>query len=96
MENGDVFGSMMGMFFMLCLMLPLFIVFIWSVFWSYKDANERGKSGWLVALMVFLVSWPAGLLIWLVFRPDKVTEPTHAGKVIDDEEYPDPEDYKNN
>ena len=45
--------------------------------------------------MVFFVSWPAGLLIWLVFRPDKVTEPTHAGKIVDDEdEYPDPEDYK--
>jgi hypothetical protein len=31
----------------------------------------RGKSGCLVALLVFLVSWPAGLIIWLIFRPDE-------------------------
>ncbi len=95
MNDGDVFGSIFGMLFMLCVMLPFFIVFIWSVIWAYKDGNERGKTGWLVALMVFFVSWPAGLLIWLVFRPEKVSEPTHVGKIIDDNEYPDPEDYKN-
>jgi len=95
MHDGDVFGSIMGMFMMLCVMIPMFIIVIGSVVWAYKDANERGKSGWLVALMVFFVSWPAGLLIWLVFRPDKVTEPTHAGKIVDDEdEYPNPEDFK--
>ena len=94
MEDSDVFGSMMGMLIMLCVMLPVFIVYIWSVIWAYKDANARGKSGILVALLVFFLSWPAGLLIWLVFRPDKLNEPPHAGKVIDDDEYPDPEDYK--
>jgi hypothetical protein len=94
MEDSDVFGSIMGMFIMFCFMLPMFIVYIWSVVWAYKDAVARGKSGILVALLVFFVSWPAGLLIWLVFRPDKIGVPTHAGKVIDDDEYPDPEDFK--
>ena len=94
MNESDVFGSMMGMFIMLCVMLPVFIIFIWSVIWAYKDANARGKSGILVALLVFFLSWPAGLIIWLVFRPDKVGEPTHDGKIIDDDEYPNPEDYK--
>jgi Na+/proline symporter len=95
MEHGTFFEDLMGLFFMMCLMIPLLVVVLGSVFWAYKDANKRGKSGWLVALMVFFVSWPAGLLIWLVFRPDKVTEPAHAGKIVDDEdEYPNPEDYK--
>jgi cbb3-type cytochrome oxidase subunit 3 len=94
MHDGDVFGSIFGLFLALCVMLPVFIVIIWSVIWAYKDGNERGKPGWLVALMVFFVHWPVGLLIWFVFRPEKVTEPTHAGKVIEDDEFPNPEDYK--
>ena len=95
MHDSDVFGSIMGMFMMMCVMLPMFLIVIGSAVWAYKDAIKRGKSGWLVALMVFFVSWPAGLLIWLVFRPDKVTEPAHTGKIVDDEdEYPNPEDYK--
>lgn len=95
MHDSDVFGSFMSLFMMLCIMLPLLAVVLGSVVWAYKDAMQRGKSGWLVALMVFFISWPAGLLIWLVFRPDKVTEPSHAGKIVDDEdEYPDPEDFK--
>jgi hypothetical protein len=43
---------------------------IWSLIWVYNDAEKRGKPGLLVALMVFLLSWPISLLVWLVFRPD--------------------------
>ncbi|WP_026475987.1 hypothetical protein [Alkaliphilus transvaalensis] len=44
---------------------------IWSIVWAYGDAEARGKSGCLVALLVFFVSWPVGLIIWLIFRPDQ-------------------------
>jgi len=33
-----------------------------------KDALRRGKSPWLVSLMV-IVFFPLGLLVWFVFRP---------------------------
>ncbi|MCZ7671018.1 MAG: hypothetical protein M5U34_29665 [Chloroflexi bacterium] len=94
MHENDVFGSIMGMFMMMCIMLPMLAIVIGSVVWAYKDAVKRGKSGWLVALMVFFISWPAGLLIWLVFRPDKIEGVTHTGKIVDDDEYPNPEEYK--
>ena len=42
---------------------------IWSLRWVYSDAEARGKDGCLVALLVFLVSWPISLLVWQAFRP---------------------------
>ncbi|HSM56514.1 MAG TPA: hypothetical protein VK879_10205 [Candidatus Sulfomarinibacteraceae bacterium] len=54
----------------LCITLPLLAVFIWSVIWAYNDAEKRGKSGCLVALLVFLLTWPVGLIIWLLIRPE--------------------------
>ncbi|MFW5942188.1 MAG: hypothetical protein ACOCXI_10330 [Chloroflexota bacterium] len=50
--------------------LPLLAVFIWSIVWAYNDAERRGKSGCLVALLVFLLTWPVGLIIWLLIRPE--------------------------
>jgi hypothetical protein len=38
-----------------------------------KDAIRRGKSPWLVTLLV-IVFFPLGLLVWLVFRP-KIVKP---------------------
>jgi hypothetical protein len=56
------------------LLIPfLFVVFallVWSLIWVYQDAEKRGKSGILVALLVFLLEWPISLLVWLVFRPE--------------------------
>ena len=46
-------------------------LYVWSLVWSYRDAEERGKPGLLVALMVALLSWPISLLVWLVFRPER-------------------------
>ncbi len=61
------------------LMIPLYFailgLWVWSVVWVYKDADKRGKSPALVALLVAIVSWPLSLLAWLVFRPEiKVSE----------------------
>jgi hypothetical protein len=44
--------------------------YILSIFWSYGDAEARGKPGCAVALIVALLSWPIGLLVWVVFRPE--------------------------
>jgi hypothetical protein len=56
------------------LLLPLIVIvlglLIWSLVWVYRDAEKRGKSGALVALLVFLLEWPVSLLVWLVFRPE--------------------------
>lgn len=51
--------------------LAVLLVVAWlaSVGWAYFDARDRGKPGWLVAMLVLLSPWPAGLLAWLVFRP---------------------------
>lgn len=53
----------------LVLSLALFVIYAWSVFWAFGDAERRGKSGCLVALLL-LLSWPLGLLLWIVFRPE--------------------------
>jgi hypothetical protein len=53
----------------LSLCLIVLILYIWSIFWSYGDAEARGKSGCAVALLVALLTWPLGLLIWFIFRP---------------------------
>ena len=42
---------------------------ILSVIWAYFDAERRGKSGCFVAILVAFLTWPLGLLAWLVFRP---------------------------
>jgi Na+-driven multidrug efflux pump len=51
--------------------LVFFVIYIVSLVWVYRDAERRGKSGILVALLVALISWPIGLLVWLLVR-DKV------------------------
>lgn len=45
------------------------IAWLASIVWAFRDARRRGKSGVLVALLVALLSWPLGLIAWLVFRP---------------------------
>ena len=54
--------------------LGVLVLYIASIVWAYHDAHDRGKSGCLVALLVAFLSWPIGLLVWLVFRPDRVDQ----------------------
>ena len=49
--------------------VTLFLL-IWSLLWVYRDANARGRPGWLVALLCFFCEWPLSLLMWLVLRPE--------------------------
>lgn len=74
----DAFGSFLVLFALFCVTIPIFVLYIYSVFWAYNDANKRGKSGCLAALLVFLVSWPIGLLIWLLIRPGEEMKPPTA------------------
>ena len=60
------------------LVLPLGILFIWSVFWILRDAQERGKSGCLALLFLFAATWPVSILWWLWLRPPLVQTPKPA------------------
>jgi hypothetical protein len=42
---------------------------LWSVVWAARDAEARGRPGWLIGLLVLLLVWPLGLILWLVARP---------------------------
>ena len=53
-------------------------LYIWSLHFAYVDAEARGKSGCLVTLIVAFLSWPVGLLVWLVFRPETLAQRTGA------------------
>jgi hypothetical protein len=59
--------------FGLIIALVILVVYLWSIFWAYKDAEQRGKPGWLVALVVAFLAWPMGLLVWLLVRPNNKT-----------------------
>lgn len=65
-----IFGF--GMFWLVVGLVGL-IVYIGSIIWAYRDAERRGKPGWLVALLVALLSWPLSLLVWVLFRPGITT-----------------------
>jgi len=40
-----------------------------AVVWAYRDARKRRRSGILVAVLVAM-SFPWGLAIWLIARPN--------------------------
>ena len=48
--------------------LLFLVLYIASIVWVYRDAERHGKSGILVALLVALISWPMGLIVWLLVR----------------------------
>jgi drug/metabolite transporter (DMT)-like permease len=49
----------------------LLALLVWSLVWVANDAEARGKSGCLVALLVLFLSWPLSLLVWIIFRPER-------------------------
>ena len=51
-------------------MVTVIVLLIWSLRWVYSDAEARGKDGCLISSLVFILSWPFGLIIWMAFRPD--------------------------
>ena len=71
MEDESIFLGF-GLFWLLLGVAGL-VLYIWTIVWAYRDAERHGKPGWLVALLVALLSWPLSLLIWFVFRPGITT-----------------------
>ena len=67
--GGDVIGLIL-LIIMAIIGIGMFVLYIASIIWAFADAEKRGKSGCLVAILVALASWPIGLIIWLVARPD--------------------------
>ena len=63
-------GTGIGGVFVVVIGLAFLGLFVWSIVWAYGDAERRGKSGCLVALLVMFLTWPMGLVAWLVFRPN--------------------------
>lgn len=47
------------------------VIWVWSVFWANEDAKRRGGPPLFVALVVALIPWPFGLIVWLVLRPPR-------------------------
>jgi serine/threonine protein kinase len=56
------------------ILLPVFTVWISTLVWVYRDAERCGKPGILVALLVGLLVWPVGLLVWLILRQDYLAQ----------------------
>lgn len=73
----DIFHVLAGSFSYVAVGFMINVV-IWSLVWVYVDAINRGKPGCSVALLVLLVAWPIGLLIWIVFRPEQIVNETEG------------------
>jgi hypothetical protein len=55
-------------FFVACI---FFLLVLASPFWAWIDADRRGKTGCLWALLV-LFTWPLGLIAYLILRDKEV------------------------
>jgi hypothetical protein len=51
----------------------LFGLSAWCGVWAYKDAQRRGKPGALVGFLVFLITFPVGIVAWIAFRPERTS-----------------------
>jgi len=83
LEALQVFGALLGLGFLICLIVILInvLIIIVGAIWIYKDANKRGKEGliWAIILILFslilciiglgIVGVIVILIIWLVVRP---------------------------
>jgi hypothetical protein len=68
-------SSTVDLVLILCILAALIV----TVRICAKDAIRRGKSPWLVTLMV-IGFFPFGLLVWLAFRPKIVKPPGNQEK----------------
>jgi len=73
--SANDFSSLIDPVLVLCILAAV----IATIRMCAKDAIRRGKSPWLVTLLV-IVFFPVGLLVWLVFRPKIVKPAGSQGK----------------
>lgn len=62
-SGSDVFSLTFGLAFI--------ALYVASLVWVYRDAEARDTNPILVTLLAALISWPLGLLVWLLVRPDE-------------------------
>ena len=55
----------------LAVVLLYLVLWLASTRWAALDAQKRGRSGCGAAFLVFIMTWPFGLIAWLTFRPPK-------------------------
>ncbi len=68
MEN---ISSLFAMLLAILIAVSLLFALVVAIRFIAVDARRRGKSPVLVVLLVF-VSFPLGMIIWLLFRPEPV------------------------
>ena len=68
---GDAARALLFIGILVALGLICAAIYVGSIAWAAMDAANRGKPWLLVALLVALVVWPIGLILWLVYRPKK-------------------------
>jgi hypothetical protein len=76
-DMGHTFAGVGGFFGLLPLaFLPLILLALWIfvLVWVYRDAESRGRSGILWALLVFIGN-VIGLIIYLIVRNESVPRP---------------------
>jgi len=56
------------------LYLFIFVLWITSLVWVYRDAELRENNAALAVLLVLFVAWPLSLIIWLLVRKPLMTE----------------------
>ena len=69
--SNDVAGPAYGAGLMICGLLMFVVIiafYVWVAVWIFRDANKRGISGVLWAL-IWIVLNILGLIIYLVVRP---------------------------
>ncbi len=81
--------AFVAMFFGLAVMATVFAAWVAGIVWAYRDARNRRRPAWAIALLVAAPPiWPLGLLLWYCFRPPFpiYTQPERRG--VDDLGYP--------
>ncbi len=63
--------------------LAVIAAFVALYVWAYGDAESRGKPGWLVVLMMLLLSPVAGLVVWLLIRPEEALDDAGAPRPVE-------------
>jgi phosphoglycerol transferase MdoB-like AlkP superfamily enzyme len=69
MEEGTELILGLGLLGVVLALIGL-ILYIWSIIWVYRDAEQRRRPGILIAILVAFIAWPLGLIVWLFIRPD--------------------------
>lgn len=59
----------MASFIVILFFATLLFLFVSSLVWIYRDAQQRGKPPALVALLAAVLTWPISLLVWIALRP---------------------------